>query len=216
MLVDMSGKNVNGNRCLGNQEKATVECVEQNDSLFCSAVHVVLQFEGGFVDDPCDRGGKTNMGITQKFLDRYRHRAGVKARDVAALTPKEAVKLYKAEWDTYGFALLDNADVAILVYDFAVHSGAKLAIAAMQTILNTKGCGLAVDGYIGVLTNRAVNSVDSGWLKTELQRTRALHCDGIVDKDPKQKRFIKGWFNRINTIGKKCGCNTVFRSRHVG
>lgn len=41
------------------------------------------------------------------------------------------------------------------------------------------------------------------WLKKELLKSRAEHCDGIVDKNPEQKRFIKGWFYRINDNGKK-------------
>ena len=28
-------------------------------------VEMVLEHEGGYVDDPNDRGGQTNMGITQ-------------------------------------------------------------------------------------------------------------------------------------------------------
>ena len=32
---------------------------------------------------------------------------------------------------------------------------------------------------------------------------------------PEQKRFIKGWFYRINDIGNKFGCDTIFKSRHI-
>ena len=46
------------------------------------------------------------------------------------------------------------------------------------------------------------------------QKSRAEHCDGIVDRNPEQKRFINGWFNRINDIGNKFGCDTIFKSRH--
>ena len=62
---------------------------------------------------------------------------------------------------------------------------------------------------------QAVNSVVEKWLKTELQKSRAEHCDGIVDRNPEQTRFIKGWFNRINDIGNKFGCDTIFKSRHL-
>lgn len=32
--------------------------------------------------------------------------------------------------------------------------------------------------------------------------------------DSNQKRYIKGWFKRINDISRKFGCDTIFRSRH--
>lgn len=188
---------------------------QRSDELFYSTIPLVLHYEGGYVNDPHDCGGKTNMGITQRFLEKYRGKAGVKAADVRELTRDDAVKLYKAEWDIYGFGRLGNTDVMKLVYDFSVNSGPALAIKYLQRILNGKGHSLKVDGYIGEKTSSAVGTADEKWLKREIQRCRAEHCDGIVDRNPEQKRFIKGWFNRINDIGRKCGCNTVFRSRHM-
>ena len=187
----------------------------RNDSLFYATIPLVLCYEGGYVDDPIDRGGRTNMGVTQKFLNTYRKNAGVTVSYIEDLTREDAIKLYKAEWDMRGFGLLDNADVAKLVYDFSVNSGAHTAIVSLQKTLNKKGYNLVEDGYIGNKTNQAVNAVDEKWLKRELQKSRAEHCDSIVDKHPEQKRFIKGWFNRINDIGKKMGCNTIFKSRHL-
>lgn len=186
----------------------------RSDSLFYTTIPMVLRYEGGLVDDPVDRGGKTNMGITQKFLNTYKKKAGVSVDDVKDLTKKDAIGLYKAEWDGRGFGLLDNTDVMKLVYDFSVNSGPKTAIVSLQKVLNKKGHNLAEDGYIGSKTNNAVNAVDEKWLKKELQKSRAEHCDSIVDKHPEQKRFINGWFNRINDIGNKLGCDTIFKSRH--
>jgi hypothetical protein len=40
------------------------------------------------------------------------------------------------------------------------------------------------------------------------------NSDNIVDRHPEQKYFIKGWFNRINDISRKCGCDTIFKSKH--
>ena len=175
---------------------------------------MVMHYEGGFVDDPIDRGGKTNLGITQRFLDTYKEKAGVNVTDVKDLTKKDAMALYKAEWDSRGFGLLDNTDVMKLVYDFSVNSGPQTAIVSLQKALNQKGYNLVEDGYIGNKTNQAVKEVDEKWLKREFQKLRAEHCDGIVDKHPEQQRFINGWFYRINDIGNKLGCDTIFKSRH--
>ena len=188
---------------------------QRSDFLFYSTIPLVLKYEGGFTDNPNDRGGRTNMGVTQGFLDTYKERAGVSVGDVRHLKEEDVIELYRTEWNIYGFGKLDNSNVVKLVYDFAVNSGPQVAIKYLQRILNSKGKNLAVDGYIGENTNRAANSVDEKWLVREIQKSRAEHCDRIVDQDPKQREFIKGWFNRINDIGKKCGCDTVFRSRHL-
>lgn len=187
----------------------------RSDSLFYATIPLVLNYEGGYVNDPLDKGGKTNMGITQKFLDAYKKKANVNVNDVKDLTKKDAIDLYKAEWDARGFGLLDNTDVMKLVYDFSVNSGPQKAIGSLQKVLNKKGHNLIEDGFIGDKTNKAVNAVDDKWLKKELQKSRADHCDGIVDRNPEQKRYIKGWFYRINDIGNKLGCDTIFKSRHI-
>ena len=58
---------------LGKNEKGSLaKQKHRSDSLFYATIPLVLHYEGGFVDDPIDRGGKTNMGITQKFLDTYK------------------------------------------------------------------------------------------------------------------------------------------------
>ena len=75
----------------------------------------------------------------------------------------DAIKLYKAEWDTYGFGLLDNTNVIKLVHDFSIHSGPSIAIKNLQQILNKKGHNLTTDGYIGEKTNNAINCVDEKW-----------------------------------------------------
>ena len=75
------------------------------------------------MNDPRDRGGITNMGITQKFLNTYKNKAGISVDNVKNLSREDAIKLYKAEWDTYGFGLLDNTNVIKLVHDFSIHSG---------------------------------------------------------------------------------------------
>ncbi len=186
----------------------------RSDSLFYSTLPMLLRYEGGYVNNPKDKGGETNMGITKGFLDTYKKKAGVKTNDIKKLTQGDAVKLYKAEWDIYGFGKLDNTDIMKLVYDFSVNSGPLTAIKYLQEGLNKKGHNLKVDGYIGSKTNDAVNAVDENWLKKELQRSRAEHYDKIVDENPEQDEFITGWFKRLNDIGKKHGCDTTFKSRH--
>ena len=38
---------------------------------FEEIIEVVLEHEGGYVDDPADRGGATNWGVTQKVYENH-------------------------------------------------------------------------------------------------------------------------------------------------
>ena len=49
---------------------------QRSDSLFYSTLPMVLNYEGGLVNNPKDKGGKTNMGITKGFLDTYKKKSG--------------------------------------------------------------------------------------------------------------------------------------------
>ena len=42
------------------------------DSSYNDALAFVLRWEGGFVDDPRDRGGRTMKGVTQNVYNAWR------------------------------------------------------------------------------------------------------------------------------------------------
>ena len=68
----------------------------------------VLRFEGGFVNNPLDRGGPTNLGITASELGRIRglgRTATVAEKlqswsDESAFTPDELLTWVTAYWAT--------------------------------------------------------------------------------------------------------------------
>ena len=82
---------------------------------FDSAVRRVLRAEGGFVDNPADRGGATNFGISS------RAHPGV---DVRNLTREQATEIYRREyWDAIGADALPPGMQAV-AFDAAVNQGA--------------------------------------------------------------------------------------------
>src|SRR4051794_36362256 len=59
----------------------------------------ILQFEGGFTNDPKDPGGPTNLGITQATLSAFLGRQATIA-EVKALTPEKVAPIYRGKfWD---------------------------------------------------------------------------------------------------------------------
>lgn len=93
---------------------------------FDACLRFVLQYEGGYVDDPRDPGGATNLGVTKDTLETWRRRPVTKA-EVRALTRDEAAAIYrKLYWDAIGGDILP-AGVDLIAFDIAVNMGAGRA-----------------------------------------------------------------------------------------
>jgi lysozyme family protein len=154
----------------------------------------VLEREGLFVDDPVDRGGPTMMGITAPTLARWRKRP-VTLEDMQALTADEARAIYRHMYiEAPGFAAaIPNDRLLALVVDYAVLSGPKAATQALQ-----RAIGIADDGTLGPQTRRLLEaqagSVD---VYKRLLADRVRHHVEIVILNPSQRRFLRGWLNRL-------------------
>ena len=113
---------------------------------FERAFALTLRHEGGYVDHPRDPGGATNLGVTIGTLSAHLGRRATKA-EVRALTPAAVRPIYRAGyWNVVrGDELPPGVDYA--VYDFAVNSGPKRAVIALQRVLE-----VADDGRLGPVT----------------------------------------------------------------
>ena len=159
-------------------------------SNFDKCFKFILQFEGGFTNDPKDPGGPTNLGITQATLSAFIGRQATIA-EVRALTPAKAAPIYRGKfWDhVNGDNLPPGIDLA--VFDFGVHSGPSRGVAALQRALGK----VADDGSLGPVTVAAANKADP---KTTINAI----CDdrmAFVQKTKafKVPRFQKGLINRV-------------------
>jgi len=121
---------------------------------FDRCLKFTLQFEGGFVNNPKDPGGPTNLGITQATLSTFLGRQASIA-EVKALTPDKVAPIYKLRyWDhVSGDELPEGIDLA--VFDFGVHSGPQRGIIGLQRVV-----GVADDGKLGPVTLKAVSKVE--------------------------------------------------------
>jgi len=161
---------------------------------FAAALSLVLKAEGGFVDDPRDPGGATNMGITRQTLAAWRHVVPWQKLPTAAvqqLSRDEAADIYKVEfWDRIdGDALPAGVDYAL--FDFAVNSGWPRAVMTFQEIVGT-----APDGKIGPLTLAAVGKEQPTFLITKLCAMRL----NFMQKLSTWPRFGAGWTRRVAAV----------------
>ena len=160
----------------------------------------LLKNEGGFVNDPVDRAGATKYGITQRTLAAFRSRP-VSVEDVRSLTIEEATRIYKTQyWDTLNLDKVTSQFVATAIFDVGVLRGPRVAARLAQAALVKLGYTMSVDGEIGVYTLSALNRCDAvKWLEA----FQALDEEGyyrIVEKNPSQRKFLRGWLNRARRL----------------
>lgn len=155
----------------------------------------ILRWEGGFVDDPLDRGGATNKGITiGTFRNFYGKDATVE--QLKNITDEQWLRIFKSGyWDKWKADDIENQSIADIVVDWAWASGTATSIKQVQKIL-----GVAVDGIVGNDTLTAINTADQSSLFDKIRNRRIEFVENIVKRDPSQARFLKGWKNRINSL----------------
>jgi lysozyme family protein len=167
---------------------------------FESSLPFVLRWEGGFVDNPADPGGRTNKGVTQKVYDRWRQQQGLPQRDVKLLEDAEMNAIYRAGyWIPPRCDLLEST-LDLVQFDTAVNMGVGRAIRFLQTAV---GCG--VDGDFGPGTQRAVASCDQGSTIAAYCDLREAYYRRLVEKNPRLGVFLKGWMNRLNALRNEAG-----------
>ena len=153
---------------------------------------LVLKNEGGYVDNPADPGGATNLGCTKAVWEQYIGRSVTKD-DIKVLTPNDVMPLYKAKyWDTIkGDDLPEGVDYA--VFDFAINSGPSRAAKALQSVLS-----VTVDGQIGSATLRALETANPREVATAVCEARLAFLQSL----PTYGTFGKGWSNRVSEVEK--------------
>ena len=115
---------------------------------------LVLKSEGGYVDNPKDPGGMTNLGVTKDTWEAYVGRT-VDEAEMRGLTPDDVAPLYKRNyWDRDKCDQLP-AGIDYIVFDCGVNSGTSEPIKLIQRALN-----LPVDGVIGPNTLAAIQQRD--------------------------------------------------------
>lgn len=156
---------------------------------------IIRKWEGGFVNDPIDRGGATNMGITiatwrQVGYDKDGD-GDIDVQDMKRLDYNDFERVLRIYWNRWKADQINSQSLANILVDWVWGSGAW-GIKIPQRIL-----GLKQDGIVGPKTLGAVNSADPRKLFAQIYAARINFLEGIVHRNPSQARFILGWKNRL-------------------
>lgn len=179
----------------------------------------ILKWEGGFVNDPTDRGGATNKGVTIATYEAYCRQKRLPRPTVEQLKNipdahwRDIIKTMF--WDKWHADDIHSQKVANILVDWVWLSGVH-GIKKPQALL-----GVKADGIVGNKTLSAVNFADPEELFTALYKERVKFINAIVARSVAayekkigrpatekellkhtQKRFAKGWLNRLAEIKK--------------
>lgn len=163
------------------------------------ALNFVLKWEGGFVDDPDDRGGRTNKGVTQGTYDIYLKRKSQPPKDVLHISEGEVADIYRSMYWKGAKCDLLRDKLAFCHFDTAVNMGPRRAVRIVQ-----RATGCAEDGIFGPATQKACEACDLGEALISYCEIRGGLYRTFASR-PKQQKFLRGWMNRLNSLRRTLG-----------
>lgn len=155
----------------------------------------IILREGGFVNDPDDSGGRTIYGISERAHPEL-WKDGPPSYETARKVYEQAYILAEK------FDQIPDPWLRDQVIDYGVTSGPDTATRLLQEVL-----GVKVDGVIGPQTLKAINNFPPSSLfgypvpgrvalNLAFERARAVRYIRLVQKRPKDVKFLFGWLKR--------------------
>lgn len=180
---------------------------------FRALIDDVLAREGGYSNNPADKGGETMWGVTIA-----RARAAGFNGAMRSMTRDQAIEIYRLYyWTQPAFDRIDEIDPALAerLFDAGINCGTGRAGQWLQRVLNVmNGQGslyadMIVDGQCGAITRAGLGSFiqrrgqeGKGVLREAVKSLQAAHYLELAEGDASQEAFIYGWMrSRIVGIG---------------
>jgi lysozyme family protein len=183
---------------------------------FKTAFPIVRKNEGGYANNPNDRGGETYKGISRKnwpdwkgwkIIDSYKKFIGgfeaalAKDQDLQ----NEVLAFYKLNfWDDMNLDQVNDQAISQILFDCAVNMSDNAAGKFLQRALNAlnrKGTlypNIEVDGRIGAKTIQMLNNHKyPERVKKIVNSLRIAKYVGISENDESQEEFMAGWVDRV-------------------
>lgn len=164
-----------------------------------SLIPHILKWEGGWGNDPDDKGGPTMKGVTLATYTAYCHKKGwptPSQKQLKEITIAEWTDIFKSMfWDRCKGDQINNQSIANLIVDWVWTSGVY-GIRFSQRVLGVKD-----DGIVGPNTLSIINNYpDKKELFKKLWDRRKQHFESIAKSRPGNAKFLKGWLNRLNDL----------------
>lgn len=195
--------------------------VPKKDDVFEKATKIVGVNEGGWNKVRGDSGGETVFGIARNYhpkwsgwktVDQYANKYGrgtsqfIEFVNADSQLYEEAKNYFEANfWQPANCDKLPE-EIAIIVYDMEINSGNRSGQRTLQRALNDVGIRCSVDGVIGpktiATTEKAYEDNKVKLIEAILKRRYNYYLQ-IISRKSSQKKFWKGWVNRLRYLAQK-------------
>lgn len=156
---------------------------------FEKAFDNLIREEGGYVNDPVDRGGETKYGISKKSYPQL---------NIKELTLDMAKNIYKKDfYDKMMLEHIKDDDVATEILEECVNMGRRTATYFLQIAVTTLGANISMDGYIGRKTIDAVNDFHAHDILMMIKSLSVAHYLNLTHDYPPMQKYLKGWIKRV-------------------
>ena len=156
---------------------------------FREAIEVILKHEGGYVNDPVDPRGETNMGISKRAYP---------ALDIKGLTKQSVREIYYKDYWLKGKCPQVPDELRLIFFDMVVNMGKSRAVKILQKSVSAKGIKTTVDGGIGPQT--ISNTLKSGLEPERLRSYRVKYYADLVNRKPSLEKYWFGWYRRATQV----------------
>jgi lysozyme family protein len=168
---------------------------------FEPAYKKLRKWEGLTSNHKDDRGGITFAGISRRFYPDWNGwviydaciRAGEDPAKNAELWVRVEHFYRKTFWERFNGTSIPSQGLAEALLSFTVNMGLETAVMLLQDLLGVKR-----DGSIGPKTLAAIHekATTAEFLNRYLDKVADRYIK-IVEADPTQTKFEKGWANRV-------------------
>lgn len=180
---------------------------------FAPAYSIVKVNEGGYVNNPADKGGETYAGIARNFnptwggwafIDFYKRNEGAGKQLYPCVNKSCAFfnkkwpdiqylveQFYEDRFNKNRFGEINSQKVANLLFDYHVHSQ-SIAIKAIQRLV-----GATPDGVMGTQTLAAINRANADSLFAALLTERKAFLEKVIISNAGYEQFRVGFQKRL-------------------
>ena len=152
---------------------------------FSDVLNDIMDFEGGYVNDPDDPGSETKYGISKTQYPNI---------DIKNLTFAEASSILEKDyWNRYRLSEINSQLIANKLFLAFINLSPLSVARRVQTALNNCGANVMTDGVLGTASITAINYILEARLldaiRVELMRLYLYR----VKTAPIKIKYLEGW-----------------------
>ena len=155
-------------------------------SNFQECLDLVLKSEGGWVNNPADPGGETNLGVTKRVWEEY---VGHAVKTMKDLTKDDVAPMYELKYWRPCYCEVLPRGLDFVVFSMGVNAGPGRSVKLLQ-----QSIGCVPDGVIGPRTRELISASNSANLIAKFSETRREYYRALKTFPI----FGKGWISRTD------------------